>query len=174
MAETVRLLPTAQISNARRDPECIRVGAHTFVKGELLTFGHGGEIQIGEWCFVGEGSRIWSADRIQIGNRVLISHNVNIFDNDTHPIDDPVARHRQFVEIVTTGQPHSIDLNEQPVLIEDDVLIGCQSIILPGVVIGAGAVVGAGSVVTRSVSPFTVVAGNPARVIRIIERKVKA
>ena len=51
-------------------------------------------------------------------------------------------------------------------IIGDDVLIGCMCVILPGVHIGRGAIVGAGSVVTRDVPAFTIVAGNPAVVIR--------
>ncbi len=137
----------------------------------MLTFGHGGRISLGDYCYVGEGTRIWSALSITIGNRVLISHNVNIFDNDTHPIDDPKERHRQFVEIITNCHPQQIDLRERPVVIGDDVLIGCQSIILSGVTIGDGAVVGAGSVVTRDVPPMTLVAGNPARELRKLEPK---
>ena len=57
---------------------------------------------------------------------------------------------------------------EKPVLICDDVLIGCMAVILKGVTIGEGAIVGAGSVVTKDVPPWTIVAGNPARVIREI------
>ncbi len=152
-----------------QDDDAISVGAHTHVRGELLTFGHGGVIQVGEYCYIGEQSRIWSARRILIGNRVLIAHQVNIFDNSTHPLD-PRERHEQFRKIITSGQPKSIDLGEMPVTIEDDAWIGCMSIVLPGVTIGAAAVVGAGSVVTESVAPYTVVAGNPARFVRKIER----
>ena len=169
--ETTRLMPSARVCNCLKDPDRIRVGGHTVIRGELLTFGHGGDIQIGSHCYVGEGTRIWSACAIHIGDRTLISHNVNIFDSDTHPIDDAEARHKQFVEILTTGFPKSIELNERPVTIGADVLIGCQNIILPGVTIGDGAVVGAGSVVTRDVAPHTLVAGNPARFIRALARK---
>lgn len=164
-----RLYPTAEIHNILGRQNAIVLGAHTHVRGHLLTFGHGGEIRIGDYCYVGEGTRIWSAKSIRIGNRVLISHGVNIFDNDTHPIEDTEARHRQFKAIITTGHPREIDLNEQEVVIEDDALIACQSIILKGVVVGKGAVVGAGSVVTKDVPPFTIVAGNPARIIRAID-----
>jgi maltose O-acetyltransferase len=57
------------------------------------------------------------------------------------------------------------------VVIGDNVWIGNRAIILPGVTIGAGAVVGAGSVVTRDVPPFTVVAGNPAKVLKALPHK---
>lgn len=166
--ETVRLYPTASISNNSGVRSAIVIGRHTHVRGELLTFGHGGAIQIGEYCYIGEGTRIWSSQEITLGDRVLISHNVNIFDNDTHPIDDAKARHEQFKAIITTGHPPEICLNEAPVHIGDDVLIGCQAIIISGVTIGRGAVVGAGSVVTRDVPEYSVVAGNPAKIIRKI------
>jgi galactoside O-acetyltransferase len=54
----------------------------------------------------------------------------------------------------------------KPVKIEDKVWIGFNSIILKGVTVGEGAIVGAGSVVTKDVPPYTIVAGNPARIIR--------
>jgi len=56
----------------------------------------------------------------------------------------------------------------QPVTIGDHVWIGTRALILPGVTIGDGAVVGAGSVVTKDVLPNGVVAGNPARLLRIL------
>lgn len=167
MAPGVVLYDSAIIINNLHDASRITIGACTHVKGELLTFGHGGKIAIGEFCFIGEQTRIWSAKEITLGDRVLISHNVNIFDNDTHPVN-PQARHEQFKQIITTGQPKSIDLKERPVIIADDVLVGCNSIILSGVSIGKGAIVGAGSVVTRDIPPYTIVAGNPAKVIREI------
>lgn len=58
-----------------------------------------------------------------------------------------------------------------PVIIEDDVLIGANSVILEGVKVGKGAVVAAGSVVTKDVAPNTVVAGSPARIIKIKDEK---
>lgn len=53
-----------------------------------------------------------------------------------------------------------------PVYIDDDVWIGARVIILPGITIGKGSILGAGSVVTKDVPPFSIVAGNPARIIR--------
>ncbi len=157
--------PMASVQNIRKHRDAIRVGANTHLKGELLTFAHGGEISIGEYCFVGEQSHIWSAAHISIGDRVLISHNVNIFDSLTHPVN-PRERHRHYRQIITSGHPVSIDLGEAPVRIRNDVWIGCLSIVLGGVTIGEGAIVGAGSVVSKDVPPFTIVVGNPARVVR--------
>lgn len=165
LGERAKLMPSARIRNIRGVDRSIRVGAHTLVAGELLVFLHGGDISIGEWCFIGEGARLWSCGAIKIGDRVLISHNVNIFDSLTHPLSARL-RHSQFKEIAQTGHPLSIDLGEQPVTVNNDVWIGANALILRGVTIGEGAIVGAGAVVTHDVSPFTIVAGNPARVIR--------
>lgn len=164
---TARLGSTARIINIGKDSTLIKIGASSVVEGDLLTFAHGGCITVGEWCFIGEGSRIWSAAHIAIGNRVMISHNVNIFDNLTHPVD-PVSRHQHFRAIITTGHPEKIDLGEHPIHIEDDVWIGAGATVMRGVTIGKAAIVGTGSVVTRNVPAFAIVAGNPARVIRYI------
>jgi acetyltransferase-like isoleucine patch superfamily enzyme len=159
----------ARILNTRRNSEVrIEIGKHTQIEGELLVFAHGGKISVGDWCFIGEGSRIWSGSSIHIGNRVLISHNVNIFDNLTHPID-PKQRHLHFRRILEIGHPTDIELGDQPVVIEDDAWIGASASILRGVRIGHGAVVGAGAVVTQDIPSMTVVAGNPARIIRMLK-----
>lgn len=162
--ETV-IYSTSSIINASGNPENIVLGNFCHIKGELLLFGHGGKIEMGDYCYLGFNSRIWSAKQINIGNRVLIAHNCNIFDNDTHPLD-PELRHKQFKDIITSGQPHDIDLKEEEIIIEDDVLIGANSTILKGVALGKACIIGAGSVVTKDVPPYTVVVGNPARIVR--------
>jgi acetyltransferase-like isoleucine patch superfamily enzyme len=155
------------LPNNHRIRESIIIGSNTHIRGQLLTFSHGGRIQLGTDCYVGTNTHIWAAKDITIGDRVLISHDVNIFDSDTHPLD-PRERHRQFKAIVTDGHPLDVDLREEAVTIHNDVLIGCSVVILKGVTIGEGAIVGAGSVVTDDVPPSTIVAGNPARVVRKI------
>ncbi|WP_456654780.1 acyltransferase [Bradyrhizobium sp. JR3.5] len=72
-----KLMRTARIRNTRGDSDRIVIGDNSVIRGELMTFAHGGEIKIGEWCYIGEGTRIWSAASIEIGNRVLISHSAN-------------------------------------------------------------------------------------------------
>ncbi len=145
----------------------IRIGKSTIVNGELLTFAHGGQITIGSFCFVGRNTFIWSASRIAIGDRVLISHGVNIFDNLTHPLS-AADRYQQFMSLLTVGHPKQLDLDEKDIVVEDDALICAGAFILRGVTIGRGAVVGAAAVVTKDVPAWTVVAGNPARVIRTL------
>ena len=86
---------------------------------------------------------------IHIGQNVSISQEVMILSAD-HDLDSPDFAGR-----------------ERPVYIEDYAWIGSRAIIMPGVVIGKGAVVAAGAVVTRSVAPYTVVAGVPAKKIRM-------
>ena len=167
---TCRVSPSARLTwgaraiNCSGDSSHISIGDHSVVQGELFTFAHGGRIRIGAWCYVGEGTRIWSAASVDIGDRVLIAHNVSIFDSLTHPLA-AAARHEHFRRIATTGHPRDISLDERPVTIGNDAWIGAGATVLRGVSIGSAAIVGAGAVVTRDVPPGAIVGGNPARVI---------
>ena len=114
---------------------------------------------------MGEGTRIWSAESISIGHRVLISHSVNIMDSLTHPIRAS-ERHAQTREILTSGHPRKLSLDEKPVVIHDDAWIGACALVLRGVTLGEGSIVAAGAVVTSDVPAFTIVAGNPAVIVR--------
>lgn len=144
----------------------IKIGNDSHIKGELQTLGHGGKIVIGNYSYIGPNTYMWSGKSISIGNRVLIGPGCCIFDNDIHPLD-PEIRHRQFMDIVTTGQPKWITLNDREVEIKDDAWIGCNVIILKGVTIGKGAIVGAGSVVTHDIPDYAIAHGNPAKVSRL-------
>jgi acetyltransferase-like isoleucine patch superfamily enzyme len=156
----VRFLDGSAVANIRGERAAVRIGAHSIIGGELLTFAHGGSIAIGKWCFVGVGTRIWSAAGIVIGDRVLVSHGVNIHDSDSHP-RDPGARHEQFVAIAQRGHPRFITgIAAAPVTIGDDAWIGFNATVLKGVTIGARSIVGAGSIVTRDVPPDSLYIGN--------------
>jgi acetyltransferase-like isoleucine patch superfamily enzyme len=162
----------ARIINIGGPSSRIDIGAHSVIQGELLVFPHGGRIRLGEWCFVGARTSIWSGADVAIGNRVLIAHGVNIFDNQTHPLDAK-ARHKHFRAIITAGHPVSIDLGDRPITIGDDAWIGAGATILRGVRIGDGAVVAAGAVVTKDVPPLCMVGGNPAREIKRLESEIE-
>ncbi|BDM77601.1 acetyltransferase [Acaryochloris marina MBIC10699] len=163
-----KIFHTAKVINIRGDKLAINIGSKTHLLGELLTFGHAGHIQVGEDCYVGENSRIWSANKVEIGNRVLISHNVNIHDTDGHPLNKQL-RYDHFLEIVTNGHPKSeLEIPSSAIQIHNDVWIGFNATVLKGVTIGEGAVIGAASVVTKDVPPHSIYAGNPACFIRWI------
>ena len=164
--EDVCLFAQCRLDNMQSSPRAIRIGSHSRILGQLLVFAHGGEIQLGESCFVGECSRIWSAASIMVGNRVLISHGVNIHDTVSHSFSAE-QRSKHFENIFTSGHPSEFDDPplRRPIVIEDDAWLGFNSVILKGVTIGKGAIIGASSVITKSVAPFSIVAGNPARVV---------
>jgi len=165
MGKGAKLASSARIRNICNSDKHILVGDHTLISGELLAFPSQGNISVGKWCYVGEGSKLWAAMSITIGDRVLISHNVNIFDSLTHPINAQ-KRHHHYKTIMQSGHPPSIDLGAEPVTIKNDVWIGANACVLRGVTIEEGAIIGVGSVVTKNVPPYTIVAGNPAQVIR--------
>ena len=150
--------------------KAISIGHRSIVLGQLLVYKHGGNIVIGNDCFIGEDARIWSANNITIGNNVLISHGVNIHDNDSHSMS-AIRRHRQIVEMFSVGHPKILeDVPSKSITIQDDAWIGFNTTILKGVCIGQGAVVGANSVVTKNVGPYSIVAGNPARIIGVSKK----
>jgi acetyltransferase-like isoleucine patch superfamily enzyme len=158
--------PESRVINLAGDRTLIEIGKNTHVRGELLIFKSSGSLQIGHDAFIGEGSKIWSADRVEIGNHVLISHNVFISDTSAHELDH-LERSKGFLDIVTSGHSNEKGkISTAPIVIADYAWINPNAVILRGVKIGKGAIVGAGSIVTKDVPPFTLVAGNPAKVVK--------
>ena len=99
-------------------------------------------------------TRIWIHEGLTIGNNVKIGGGVLLIDTDCHPVDYLVRR------TSNEGTCYA------PIVIEDDVWIGAQSIILKGVTIGARSIIGAGSVVTNSIPADCIAAGNPCKVVK--------
>ena len=155
---------TARINNFLGKPEAIVVGAHTHIRGQLLTFWNAGQITIGKWCYVGEDTRIWSQSSISIGNYVLIAHLVDIHDTNSHPIDWK-ERRLDTEALLSFRYRTPTQTVSAPVVIEDDAWIGFKASVMKGVRIGRGAIVSAGAVVTKDVEPWTAVGGNPATLI---------
>ena len=109
-------------------------------------------IKLGYNLFLNRNVHIVARDEIVIGDNVLIGPNT-VINSGSHNYKD--------TDKLIRDQGHK----KAPIVIGNDVFIGGNAFILPGVHIGDGAVVGAGAVVTKSVEPYTVVAGNPAVVI---------
>lgn len=152
-----------------RLPEGVRIGrGSTTYLGTMFDIGQQGRVTIGDFSLV-HGAWFICDSEITIGDFALISWNVVFMD--TYGAEfDPAERHKQLLSVPRKrrrGMPRGAP--SRPVRIGNNVWIGFDCIILPGVTIGDGAIVGARSVVTEDVPPYTVVAGNPARKIRQIE-----
>lgn len=126
----------------------------------------GGRIAIGERTFIGASS-ILCANSVEIGSDVLIAFEVVITDHDSHSLH--FAERKDDVVNWRHGVKDWSYVQGAPVRVGDKAWIGMRATILKGVSIGEGAVVGACSVVTRDVPPYAVVAGNPARVLRVLD-----
>lgn len=112
-----------------------------------------GRIVIGRGTYIGPSTVLFGMGEIEIGDHVMISPGV-VITSLQHPIDD-------------TSRP----MFQQPrvygkISIEDDVYIGSNAVVTPGVRIGRGAVVGAGAVVTKDIPPYAIAMGVPAKVVR--------
>jgi len=154
-------------------PECISIGERTsFGRDVYLTAWHFcntfddneksivPELSIGADCHFGAYNHITCINKIQIGNGVLTGKWVTITDNSHGDIDEA------SLKIPPVERPVK---SKGPVIIGQNVWIGDKATILPNVIIGDGVVIGANSVVTKDVPPYAVVAGNPARIIKIYE-----
>jgi len=143
----------------------LKIGEGAIVEGDLVFERPGAIIEIGSNTFIGN-SLLASASLIEIGDDVLISWGCNIVDHNSHAIGWTLRSRdvRDWYQGKKNWQPVIV----RPVHVRSKSWIGLNAIILKGVEIGEGAVVGAGSVVTKSVSSWSIAAGNPARVIREI------
>jgi acetyltransferase-like isoleucine patch superfamily enzyme len=137
-----------------------------------------GKIKIGAHCSFGSGTKIDCRESITIGDYVLISWDVLMADFDPHPIDpeeraNEMQHSQDLIWPKFSREPrHEIDYKAnfvmKPIVIEDKVWIGERALILKGVRIGYGSLVAAGAVVTRDVPPYSIVAGNPAEVVKTL------
>lgn len=166
--ETVRFFHEAKLANFAK-PDDLCIGDYTHVAGELSIIAPGGRLQVGNYCFIGPGTRVWAQTSVTIGNHVLISHYVDIHDTNAHSTN-AILRRQDPVNLFERGtQIDWRNVNSKAVVIEDDVWIGFKSSILKGVTVGKGAIVAAGAMVIKDVPQYTLVAGNPARVIRQLD-----
>lgn len=154
----------------------LRIGKSCLLNANIVFESRTGKVEIGDRVYVGAGTRIISREGVTIGDDVTMAWDITIYDHNSHSLD---WRQRQrVVEHFhrTYGTPdcfESIDwsgVSSAPIRIGDRVWIGFGAVILKGVTIGEGAVIGARSVVSRDVEPYTVVAGNPATLVRRLER----
>jgi acetyltransferase-like isoleucine patch superfamily enzyme len=128
----------------------IVVGNCQFYSGVRMEVGEGAVLKIGKGTYLNRNTLVVAKKSVEIGGNCKISWDVVIMDSDQHTLEDQ-------------------DTSSAPVVIGDDVWIGCRAIILKGVRVGRGAVIGAGSVVTRDVPSRAVVGGVPAKLIKQLD-----
>lgn len=145
-------------------PGNITLGDHCRVYGTLESQSSG-KITIGSNCCIYNGSIIGSVSAITIGDCVIISNRVHIYDNNNHPTD-PETRRQLCMGDFDDPAWGWIHADNAPIVIGDNVWIGEYAAVLKGVTIGEGAIVASHAVVTKDVPPYTIVAGNPARVVK--------
>lgn len=128
------------------------VGQDVWIE-QPLTIAYGKTVTIGDGTYANSNLTLVDDYTITIGNHVLIAPNVTITATG-HPL---------HYKLRPRGDMYSF-----PVVIEDNVWIGCNVVICPGVTIGENSVIGAGSIVLKDVPANSFAAGNPCRVIREI------
>jgi acetyltransferase-like isoleucine patch superfamily enzyme len=142
----------------------IEVGKGCLISGHLVTETSGSKIQIADNVLVGSESLLAAAQSIVVEQDVLISYRCIITDADNHSLR--YSERKDDLQAWIHNRHDWTKVKIEPVRICRGAWIGAATIIMKGVTIGEGAVCGMGSVVTKDVAPYTVVAGNPARVVR--------
>jgi acetyltransferase-like isoleucine patch superfamily enzyme len=151
----------------------LEIGENSQIAGDFIFEIRQGKIAIGSRTFIGGGTFI-CIDEIQIGNDVMFSWGCTVMDNNSHSHiwserkNDVLEWKRGLDENKIGAYKDWSNVKKRKITIKDKAWIGFNSIILKGVTIGEGAIVGAGSVVTKDVHDWTIVAGNPAKIIREI------
>jgi acetyltransferase-like isoleucine patch superfamily enzyme len=151
-------------------PGAVVIGKHvSCYAGCSFAIGENGRCTIGDFTLL-NGALIMADERIDIGSHCLVSWNVGIADSDFHPLE-PAQRliDSQALAPYFKDRPPRPKLIPVPVKIGDNVWIGMNAVILKGVIIGDNSVVAAGAVVTKSIPANTIVAGNPAAVVKTFQ-----
>jgi acetyltransferase-like isoleucine patch superfamily enzyme len=145
----------------------IELGERVTLSGKHVWFGCGDDseklLKVGDDSYIGSAAEIFSGSEVVIGKHVLIANHVLLNGYDGHPLD-PLKR--------AAGEKAD-DGGFGAIRIGDYAWIGSKAIILKNVTIGRGAVVASGAVVTKDVPELTVVAGNPAKQVRVIDAPVE-
>ncbi|MBU3957258.1 acyltransferase [Patescibacteria group bacterium] len=142
----------------------IRIGNNVLMKGWLIAIKKG-KIKIGDYTLVHPRTVIKAAGNIEIGKYCNIASDVYIEDHNSHSTDYLKRRRETLKWRREIGR----EIVYKPIKIGNDVWIGRRVMIYKGVKIGNGAIVAAGAVVTHDVPPHSIVAGNPARVVKSLK-----
>ncbi|QEM10527.1 acyltransferase [Mucilaginibacter rubeus] len=162
------------LSYPQSEKKYLIVGDDCMLDCDVIFESSDGNVSIGNRCYIG-CSKIICRSSVSFGDDVFVAWGSYFYDHDSHAVDyrerendiktqlEDYRAGRNFIE----NKNWSV-VNTKPIKISSNAWIGMNCIILKGVTIGEGAIVGAGSVVTKDVPPWTIVGGNPAKVIKEI------
>jgi galactoside O-acetyltransferase len=157
----------------------LKVGNDSILDCNVTFESETGEVSVGDRCFIG-ASNIICKSKIEFGDNVFVAWGSYFYDHDSHSIDyrerenditmqlQDYRAGRNFIE-----NKNWAVVNTVPIKICSNAWIGMNCTILKGVTIGVGAIVGAGSVVTKDVADWTIVGGNPAKIIKEIPPELR-
>ncbi len=143
----------------------LKIADHSLIHASIVIERVEASVLIGARTFIG-ASTITAANEIIIGDDVLISWGCTLIDHNAHSI--AWSQRSNDVTDWREGKKNWQDVVKGKIYIHNKAWIGVNAMILKNVSIGEGAIVGAGSVVTKDVPAWTIVAGNPAKIIRLI------
>lgn len=159
------------IRNRDINKKYLKIGNNSQIEGFIIFETFTGKIEIGNRTYIGD-SKLISIENIIIGDDVLISWGCTIVDNNAHSLISnerlkDVSDWKKGINENKIGIYKDWTLvDRKPIVIKDKAWIGFNSIILKGVTIGEGAIIASGSVVTKDVPDYTIVGGNPAKIIK--------
>ena len=154
-------LLNVSINNTTKDKYKINFGNYCNISCKI-TLNERGSIAIADYVFM-NFVKMRIDHNLKIGSHCLFGPNVVLWDTDNHPLSAS-ARWKQAEEIPGKfALSKSYEASGGDIIIEENVWIGMDALVLGGVTIGKGAIIAARSVVTKDVSPFTIVAGFPAK-----------
>ncbi|HWL70929.1 MAG TPA: acyltransferase [Geminicoccus sp.] len=167
----IRLGLDARLVN-RNKREAVSIGRHT-VSRAIMRLEPTGRLTVGERCYFGDGVLISAMNHIQIGDGTLFAHGVQVFDNNTHPIDAE-ERERHFAKILGLSKNTDYRIAHASVTIGRRCWLGMNAIVFRGVTIGDDTVVAGGSVVSTDLPSGVIASGNPAVPVRNLKEFVAA
>ena len=168
------LMPSVNFKYYGRNNKVI-IGEKCLIGCNFVFEADSGCIEIGDRVFIGGGTNLISVNKVEIGNDVLIAWDVFIYDHNAHSLNwetrvkDVELAWLKYNKMETGFEKEWDKVRSENIKICDKAWIGFGSLIMKGVTIGEGAIVGAKSVVTKDVEAWTVVAGNPAKVVKRLE-----
>jgi acetyltransferase-like isoleucine patch superfamily enzyme len=167
----------ARIMNNTGNKNQVKIGHHSRLNG-LLKCESDGKIEIGNYSSIQDGAKIYCRKEVKIGHYVGIGDGTVIMDHEMIPLkaEERVIQLSKLKD--SDYRPIKIDFvpaaeEIAPVIIEDVVWVGAGCVIHKGVTIGEAAIVARNAVVLTDVPAFTIVAGNPAKVVKELEKPQK-